>query len=265
MPGHSVATREREQVQFGGTARRRAPARHRREAAVGVGLRTNWSCPHFLGWAVNHTVGRRMPKHALGFLPIAPAVAPHERVGRDAPFGQPDPHDLGSGRTELSAGGRANVPGGLRGQRIGRGTYGCLIRRTSSRHTRRVVRRRRHARRHRRMRRCSGELGRTRSSPGAVSSRLLLRRCSGELGRARSSPGAVSSRLLLRRCSRELGRVLSRGFASWLRRPDKYPSDPPETPSRSVYARSDNRNVYPCSAIIPRKGYAIYREAPRQK
>jgi hypothetical protein len=38
---------KRRQVQFAGTALRRAPTGHRREAVVGVGRRTNWTCPLF--------------------------------------------------------------------------------------------------------------------------------------------------------------------------------------------------------------------------
>ena len=139
-------------------------------------------------------------KHALGLLPIAPAVAPHERVGRDPPFGQPDPHDLRSGRTELSArwpAGRTRSPPRPADRRARRRPSDgpaqvhpiCCPRHPDGPFWR------------------IGPIAL--SAPWCSAGICWFRRARSTLFVARPAAG---TRLLSRRCSRELGRVLSKGI-----------------------------------------------------
>lgn len=63
-------------------------------------------------------VWRKLRKHVGRRLPVLPAFAPDEGVGRNASFTEPGPHDTGNGWAKLTSGRGANVPRdlGLPGQ-----------------------------------------------------------------------------------------------------------------------------------------------------
>ena len=65
---------------------------------------------------------RSFGKHRAGLLPVAPALAPDERIGAHAAFAEPGPHQIAGGRAELSSRRRPNVPDHFRrlGDRVGR-------------------------------------------------------------------------------------------------------------------------------------------------
>ena len=77
---------------------------------------------------IDDLVAAEFRKDRAGLLPVAPALAPDERIGAHAAFAQPCPHQIAGGRAELSARRRPNVPDHFRGlgDRVGRFRSGGL-------------------------------------------------------------------------------------------------------------------------------------------
>ena len=103
----------------------------RRVAAGRSAGKANWP----FGRRVGRQDGRRLRRSPLrdfqgrkdgtSRLPIGPAFPPHQRIGTDAAFAQPAPHDRTIGGAELSTRGRTHIPHGI--GRLGDG-IGCARR-----------------------------------------------------------------------------------------------------------------------------------------